>query len=222
LPKIKTISQNKTLTILILDSIFKICASDGIFFLRGTRNSSYRTSFPTLNENKTIFEICASVKSKQTIPFLAPSFVQGRDGFSIVKPSAALNPYFQFFVAGNEVTSGSEIFLNNAWTTSGVPSLPNNIFLTCITYRDENTLMLIAGRDVGVGPSRKTYYLSFPSPQWVPGPLVIEGRVGPGCERILTTKGSTLESIIAVGGMTSTDYPMSSVELLDDGSNTWR
>jgi len=150
--------------------------------------------------------------------------VRERDQFGFIAAPEPLKSYFQFLVAGSIDFLDAEILVNDVWTTSGVPPLPHRIYLTCVTYRDESTLMLIGGMDVGANyaASQQTFYLTFPSPQWTPGPLLQTGRMGSLCERIISTKNSPLESIIVVGGMTSDYLLFNSVELLDDGSSAWR
>ena len=68
--------------------------------------------------------------------------------------------------------------------------------------------------------SGKTFYFTFGEESWTEGPK-LEFRAGHSCGKIRRNKKSQEMSIIVAGGYDGSSY-LSSVEILDEGSNEWQ
>jgi hypothetical protein len=85
---------------------------------------------------------------------------------------------------------------------------------------NSTTVMAIGGLQNG-GYSGKTFYFTFGEESWTEGPELKNKRFGHSCGKIRRNEESQEMSIIVAGGY---DYPsyLSSVEILDEGSNEWQ
>jgi N-acetylneuraminic acid mutarotase len=125
------------------------------------------------------------------------------------------------------VTGGSNgFYLNTAeiltefgWTST-IPSLPVNIGKHCLVTVNSTTVMSIGGNQDGQF-SGKTYYFTFGEASWTNGPELKYKRESQSCGRIRRDKESQEMSIIVAGGYGESFY-MSSVEILNEGSNEWQ
>ena len=85
---------------------------------------------------------------------------------------------------------------------------------------NSTALILIGGIQDDVTYSSRTHILDIKNENWIEGPELKVGRYLHSCARIPTNNQSSDSSIIVVGGYNGKD--MSSVEVLDEGSNEWR
>jgi hypothetical protein len=127
-------------------------------------------------------------------------------------------------VTGGEDCSGSslnsaEMLTEEGWESS-IPSLPVTIVAHCMVTVNSTTVMVIGGRQNGQ-ISGKTFYFTFGEESWTEGPELKNKRDGPSCEKIRRNKESQEMSIIVAGGWDGSSR-LSSVEILDEGSNEWQ
>jgi hypothetical protein len=125
------------------------------------------------------------------------------------------------------VTGGSDdsVYLNSAemlteegWE-SNIPSLPVTISAHCMVTINSTTVMAIGGWQNGY--SGKTFYFTVGEESWTEGPELNNKRDFHSCGKIRTKKESQEMSIIVAGGSGGSSY-LSSVEILDEGSNEWQ
>ena len=80
--------------------------------------------------------------------------------------------------------------------------------------------MAIGGEQNGL-ISGKTFYFTFGEKSWTEGPELKNNRRDHSCGKIRRNKESQEMSIIVAGGYYGGSY-LSSVEILDEGSNEWQ
>ncbi len=122
------------------------------------------------------------------------------------------------------VTGGvSENYLNSTemltvegWE-SNIPFLPVTIGSHCMVNVNSTTVMFIGGFQNGI----KTFYFTFGEESWTEGPELIKNRFGHSCGKIRRYTESQEMSIIVAGGNDGSSR-LSSVEILDEGSNEWQ
>jgi hypothetical protein len=102
---------------------------------------------------------------------------------------------------------------------SNIPSLPVTINGHCMVTVNSTTVMAIGGWQ-NDQISGKTFYFTFGEESWTEGPELKINRVDHSCGKIRRNKDSQEMSIIVAGGYGSSR--LSSVEILDDGSNEWQ
>jgi hypothetical protein len=125
------------------------------------------------------------------------------------------------------VTGGSDgSFLNSAemlteegWE-SNIPFLPVTIRAHCMVTVNLTTVMAIGGWQNG-RRSGKTFYFTFGEESWTEGPDLENKRRDHSCGKIRRNKESQEMSIIVAGGFNGPSR-LSSVEILDEGSNEWQ
>jgi hypothetical protein len=116
---------------------------------------------------------------------------------------------------GASATKKAEMLAEGGWE-SKIPSLPVYFQSHCMVTVNSTTVMAIGGNDNGAY-SGKTFYFTFGDENWTEGPSVKQRRTHHSCGKIRRDKESPEMSIIVVGGS-----HLSSVEILDEGSNEWR
>ena len=130
--------------------------------------------------------------------------------------------------AGNLlVTGGSDgAFLNSAemlteegWE-SNIPSLPVTIYAHCMVTVNSTRVLAIGGQQNGF--SGKTFFFTFGEKSWTEGPELKNKRRFHSCGKIRRNKESQEMSIIVAGGDIDVSSYLSSVEILDEGSNEWQ
>ncbi len=131
----------------------------------------------------------------------------------------------KLLVTGGYVSYGSylnsaEMLTEEGWY-SNIPSLPVTIQGHCMITVNSTTVMVIGGRQNGQ-ISGKTFYFTSGEESWTEGPELKNNRRDHSCGKIRRNKESQEMSIIVAGGFDK-DYPyLSSVEILDEGSNEWQ
>ena len=110
-----------------------------------------------------------------------------------------------------------EVLTEEGWKTI-LPSLPVKTSLHCAVLVNSTTIMIIGG----FGNHKNTYYFNSQNAKWVQGPQLKQERRSHSCGRIMRDNQSLETSIIVVGGKDSDGKLLSSVEILDEGSNEWR
>jgi hypothetical protein len=130
----------------------------------------------------------------------------------------------QLFVTGGlngtNYLSSSEILTEQGWQAK-VPSLPITFGYHCMVEVNSTTLLVIGGIQNGQR-SAKTFYLSTKDLSWTVGPEMKTPRNIHSCGRIKKDNASQGTSIIVVGGFGDNWEYLTSVEILDEGSNSWR
>jgi hypothetical protein len=137
--------------------------------------------------------------------------------------AAAQLPDGNFLVTGGADGSGSilksaEMLTEEGWE-SNIPSLPNTISCHCMVTVNSTTVMAIGGI-INAFYSGKTFYFTFGEESWTEGPELKNIRFFRSCGKIGRNKESQEMSIIVAGGWGGS-Y-LSSVEILDEGSNEWQ
>jgi hypothetical protein len=121
--------------------------------------------------------------------------------------------------SGRPVNS-AEMLTEEGWE-SNIPSLPVTIDVHCMVTVNSTTVMVIGGYQNGQGSSEKTFYFIFGEESWTEGPELKYKRGWHSCGKIRRNKESQEMSIIVAGGLDGSSY-LSSVEILDEGSNEWQ
>jgi hypothetical protein len=103
---------------------------------------------------------------------------------------------------------------------SNIPSLPVTIDAHCMVTVNSTTVMAISGWQNGQY-SGKTFYFTFGEESWTEGPELKNKRGYHSCGKIRRNKESQEMSIIVAGGWDGSSR-LSSVEILDEGSNAWQ
>ena len=106
----------------------------------------------------------------------------------------------------------SEVLTENGWEMFS-KTLPGDLWANCLVLLNSTTLMIIG--------DRATYYINTLTNAWVRGPLLTQGRGSHSCGLIRKDSNSQEMSVIVAGGYNYTAL-ISTTELLDAGSNTWR
>ena len=130
----------------------------------------------------------------------------------------------KLLVTGGSDSSGSslksaEMLTEEGWE-SNIPSLPVTIYGHCMVTVNSTTVMVIGGYQNGP-ISGKTFYFTFGEESWTEGPELKNKRGYHSCGKIRRNKESQEMSIIVAGGYVGLSR-MSSVEILDEGSNEWQ
>jgi hypothetical protein len=131
----------------------------------------------------------------------------------------------KLLVTGGEDASGydlnsAEMFTQEGWE-SNIPSLPVTIRSHCMVTVNSTTVMAIGG-DQNNQWSGKTFYFTSAEESWTEGPELKNKRGYHSCGRIRRNKESQEMSIIVAGGYAGGFSYLSSVEILDEGSNEWQ
>jgi hypothetical protein len=120
--------------------------------------------------------------------------------------------------AGFDLNS-AEMLTEEGWE-SNIPSLPVTIYAHCMVTFNSTTVMVIGGGQSGPF-SGKTFYFTFGEASWTEGPELKNKRRRHSCGKIRRNKESQEMSIIVAGGEDGSSR-LSSVEILDEGSNEWQ
>ncbi len=115
--------------------------------------------------------------------------------------------------------NSAEMLTEEGWE-SNIPSLPVTILGHCMVTVNSTTVMAIGGEQNGQY-SGKTFYFTFGEESWTEGPELKNKRRFHSCGKIRRDKESQERSIIAAGGYDGSSI-LSSVEILDEGSNKWQ
>jgi hypothetical protein len=115
--------------------------------------------------------------------------------------------------------NSAEMLTEEGWK-SNIPSLPVTIYRHCMVTVNATTVMVIGGVQNGQY-SGKTFYFTFGEESWTEGPELKNKRRYHSCGRIRRNKESQEMSIIVAGGYVGSSR-LSSVEILDEGSNEWQ
>ncbi len=130
----------------------------------------------------------------------------------------------KLLVTGGEDGFGSDLNSAEMLTEEGwernIPSLPVTVWAHCMVTVNSTTVMVIGGVQNGQY-SGKTYYFTFGEQSWTEGPELKNKRRSHSCGKIRKDKESQEMSIIVAGGYNGSFY-LSSVEILDEGSNEWQ
>ena len=102
---------------------------------------------------------------------------------------------------------------------SNIPFLPVTINGHCMVTVNSTTVMVIGGVQNGQY-SGKTFYFTFGEESWTEGPELKNKRAVHSCGKIRRNKEGQEMSIIVADGYDGS-Y-LSSVEILDEGSNEWQ
>jgi hypothetical protein len=123
-------------------------------------------------------------------------------------------------IGGSNTSVGlnsAEILTEKGWE-SNIPSLPVTFQGHCIVTVNATTVLVIGGYQSVY--SGKAFYFTFGEESWTKAPELKYKRGYHSCGRIRKDTGSIEMSIIVAGGYDVSS--LSSVELLDIGSNEWK
>ncbi len=116
--------------------------------------------------------------------------------------------------------NSAEMLTEEGWE-SNIPSLPVTIYAHCMVTVNSTTVMAIGGYQ-NDRYSGKTFYFTFGEESWTEGPELKNKRKGHSCGKIRRNKESQEMSIIVAAGGYNGYSRLSSVEILDEGSNEWQ
>jgi hypothetical protein len=114
----------------------------------------------------------------------------------------------------------AEMLTKDGWE-SNIASLPIRIVSHCMVTINSTTVMVIGGMNNGRW-SRMTFYFTIGEESMIEGPELNSKRSDHSCGRIKKDKEGQELSIIVAGGWAGGSSYLSSVEILDDGSNEWQ
>ncbi len=114
--------------------------------------------------------------------------------------------------------NSAEMLTKEGWE-SNIPALPVTIYGHCMVTVNSTTVMVIGGQQ-NDQRSGKTFYFTFGEESWTEGPELKNKRASHSCGKMRRNKESQEMSIIVAGG--SNGSLLSSVEILDEGSNEWQ
>ncbi len=123
------------------------------------------------------------------------------------------------FDGSGSYLKSAEMLTEEGWE-SNIPSLPVIMTRHCMVTVNATTVMAIGGYQNG-HYSGKTFYFTFGEESWTEGPELKNKRVWHSCGKIRRNKESQEMSIVVAGGYDGSSY-LSSVEILDEGSNEWQ
>jgi hypothetical protein len=123
-----------------------------------------------------------------------------------------------FDESGSPVNS-AEMLTEEGWE-SNIPSLPVTITRHCMFTVNSTTVMAVGGIQNNLY-SGKTFYFTLGEESWTEGPELKKERIYHSCGRIRRNKESQEMSIIVASGYDGSSL-LSSVEILDEGSNEWQ
>jgi hypothetical protein len=121
----------------------------------------------------------------------------------------------------SDYLNSSEMLTEEGWE-SNLPSLPVTILGHCMVTVNSTTVMAIGGNQKNPYFSGKTFYFTFGEESWTEGPELKNKRRYHSCGKIRRNKDSQEMSIIVAGGWDGFFSYLSSVEILDEGSNEWQ
>jgi hypothetical protein len=125
----------------------------------------------------------------------------------------------KLLVTGGLISDTAEMLTEEGWE-SKIPSLPFIINFHCMVTVNSTTVMVIGGNQNEL-ISAKVFYFTFGDASWTEGPEMKHKRAYQSCGRIRSDINSQETSIIVAGGLNGS-YPLTSVEILDEGSNRWQ
>jgi hypothetical protein len=139
-----------------------------------------------------------------------------------ISAAAVQLPDGKLFVTGGKAAHSSDLNSTEMLSTEGwesnIPSLPVTIAYHCMATVNSTTVLAIGGKQ-NSQILRKTFYFTFGKENWTEGPELKNEREYHSCGKIRRNKESQEMSIIVAGGFHGTF--LSSVEILDEGSNEW-
>jgi hypothetical protein len=120
--------------------------------------------------------------------------------------------------------NSADMLTEEGWERN-IPNLPVSNHGHCMVNVNSTTVMVIGGWQNGQ-ISGKTFYFTFGEESWTEGPELMNKRRYHSCGKIRRDKGSQEMSIIVAGGyaghLYASGFSLSSVEILDEGSNEWQ
>jgi hypothetical protein len=165
------------------------------------------------SQNQYSFNKCYSLENNEWVALASMS--SKRIGAS----AAQLKDGKLLVTAGKDVSESSlnsaEMLTKEGWE-SNIPNLPVTIYGHCLVTVNSTTVLAIGGRQNGQ-TSGKTFFFTFGEGSWTEGPELKNKRDSHSCGKIRKNKDSQEMSIIVAGG-----WGLSSVEILDVGSNEWQ
>ncbi len=168
-------------------------------------------------QNKTISNKCYSLENNKWVSSASMNSVR-------VFAAAAHLQDGKLLVTGGEDGSYSlnsaEMLTEEGWD-SNIPPLPVTIYGHCMVAVNSTTVMAIGGWQNNQY-SGKTFYFTFGEESWTEGPELKNKRESQSCGKIRRNKESQEMSVIVAGGYYGGSSYLSSVEILDEGSNEWQ
>ncbi len=163
---------------------------------------------------------CYSLKASEWIS--SPDMKSGK-AYAAVLVSPNVTTLAKLFVTGGFNSSSYlntiDVLTPNGWKT--LPqSLPINVDLHCSVYVNSTTMMIIGGYQ-STRWLTNTYFFNINDHILTSGTPLYTARCQHSCGRIRKDSSSTKLSLIVAGGTNGVAW-LSSVEILDEGSNNWR
>jgi hypothetical protein len=169
------------------------------------------------HQNDALSNKCDSLENKEWVSSASMNSVR------VDAAAAQLKDGKLLVTGGNDASllnlNSSEMLTEEGWD-SNIPSLPFTIYGHCVVTVNSTTVMAIGGYQNGF--SGKTFYFTFGEESWTEGPELKNKRRYHSCGKIRRDKDSQEMSIIVAGGTDGFFSFLSSVEILDEGSNEWQ
>ena len=121
---------------------------------------------------------------------------------------------------GNETHTSTEVLDSDGWSLK-LPDLPIPISDHCMVLLNSTTVMVIGGFHNNV-TSGDTYIMNSMQGDWMPGPPLNTNRIRHGCGRVRKSLNDSEFLVIVAGGYWPNVSDISSVEILDEETLTWK
>jgi hypothetical protein len=139
--------------------------------------------------------------------------------------AVSLSPYptkpYKLFLTGGDWSNTAEVLTEQGW--KALPqTIPVEIYAHCAVLVNSTTVMVIGGFQNYIS-SNKTYFFNSENEIWTEGPQLKNIRLTHSCGTIRKNSHSQEFSVIVAGGDEGWEGQiLSSVEILDPGTNEWR
>jgi hypothetical protein len=139
--------------------------------------------------------------------------------------AVSLSPYptesYKLFLTGGRRSNTAEVLTEQGWKALPQTIPIEEIFYHCSVLVNSTTVMVIGGIENQKSSSNKTYFFNTENEIWTEGPQLKNIRKSHSCGTIRKNSQTQEFSVIVAGGRDSNKI-LSSVEILDPGSNEWR
>jgi hypothetical protein len=172
-------------------------------------------------QNGTLSNKCYSLENNEWVSSVSMNSVRAKAAAAQLQDGKLLVTGGFYGNFDFDYLNSAEMLTEEGWE-SYIPALPVTIYRHCMVTVNSTTVMVIGGYHNGNDYSGKTFYFIFGEESWTEGPELNSEQVGHSCGKIRRNKETQEMSIIVAGGVSYGSSYLSSVEILDEGSNEWQ